>query len=88
MQKALDSFANLPPQLRRTCVESFQKFASMSPTERGEFLRKAERWQQMTAQERETWKRLVTKLPPMPPEPIELPPSPQAFLGGKNVATR
>lgn len=90
MQRALDVFAKLPPQNRKLCVESFQKFATMSPAERGEFLRKAERWQQMTTEERETWKSLVTKLPPMPPDPAELPlpPRPQAqFLQGRTVAT-
>jgi hypothetical protein len=87
MQKALDVFAKLPVQNRRACVESFQKFATMSPAERGEFLRKAERWQQMSAEERATWKALVTKLPPMPPDPAELPPRPQAqFLEGRKMA--
>jgi hypothetical protein len=87
MQKALAVFAKLPPQNRRLCVQSFQKFATMSPEERGEFLRKAERWQQMTAQERETWRLLVTKLPPMPPEPVEMLPKPQVMLQrSKSVA--
>jgi hypothetical protein len=87
MQKALAVFARLPAQNRRICVESFQKFATMTPRQRGEFLRKAERWQQMTAQERETWKNLVTKLPPIPPDPSEIPPKPQALLpGGKEIA--
>ena len=74
---------------RRACVESFQKFATMSPVERREFLRKAERWQHMSPEERETWRNLVTKLPPMPQEPIEMPPAPQAFLfqGGRMGVT-
>jgi hypothetical protein len=87
MQKALEVFAKLPSQNRQICVKSFQKFATMTPQERGEFLRKAERWQQMTPQERQTWKSLITKLPPMPPEPIEMPPKPQAhFMQGEKVA--
>ena len=80
MQRTLRAFANLTPEHRRACVESFQKFASMAPGERAEFLRKAERWQEMSAQERETWKRLVNKLPPMPPLPVPIPPLPGASL--------
>jgi hypothetical protein len=87
MQKALEAFAQLPAQNRRICVQSFQKFATMTPQQRGEFLRNAERWQQMSPQERQTWKNLVTKLPPMPPEPIQMPPRPQAhFLQGEKIA--
>ena len=88
MQRALQAFANLSPQHRRACVESFQKFASMAPAERAEFLRKAERWQEMSPQERETWKSLVNKLPPMPPTPIPMPPMPGASLPvAPNLAT-
>ena len=80
MQKALEVFAKLPLKNRQVCVQSFQKFATMTPQERGDFLRNAERWQQMTPQERQTWKSLVTKLPPMPPAPIELPPNPTSAI--------
>jgi hypothetical protein len=48
----------------------------MSREERGSFLRNAARWQAMTPHERETWKQIVTKLPPMPPETEILPPMP------------
>jgi hypothetical protein len=78
MQKTLDAFARLSPQYRRICVDSFGKFATMSPRERASFLRNAERWQQMSPEEREAWRKLVTKLPPMPPEPIPAPPRPPA----------
>lgn len=88
IQKTLDAFAGLSPEHRRACVHSFQKFATMTPLERGAFLRNAERWQQMTLQEREAWKRLVPKLPPMPPAPAVIPPLPQAtLLHGENLAT-
>lgn len=76
MQKTLDAFGKLSPSQRRACVDSFQKFAMMSPTERGQFLRNAARWQAMTQQERDAWKNLVTKLPPLPPEPAVPPPTP------------
>lgn len=78
VQRTLDAFAKLPPELRRTCVSSFQKFANMTQEERLSFLQSAARWQAMTPKERETWKDLVTKLPPMPPEPDIMPPLPNS----------
>jgi hypothetical protein len=76
MQRTLDIFAHLTPAERRLCVDSFHKFASMGVEERKEFLLNAARWQAMSPQERETWKELVTKLPPFPPEPEVTPPTP------------
>ena len=87
MQKTLDAFAQLSSEHRRACVDSFQKFATMTPRERGAFLKNAARWQQMSVQDRETWRRLVSKLPPMPPTPIVIPPFPQTSLpAGETLA--
>ena len=49
----------------------------MAPEERTRFLRNAARWQEMTPTERKTWKELVTKLPPLPPD-FNAPPMPPA----------
>jgi len=69
MEETLQAFENLPQSQRRLCIESFSKFASLSPEERGQFLKNAERWQAMTASERQAWRKIVTELPPQPPEP-------------------
>jgi hypothetical protein len=87
VQRTLDAFAKLPPEQRRACVRSFEKFARMSQEERVSFLRNAARWQAMTPKERETWKDIVTKLPPMPPEPETLPPLPPDMSAPRKVAT-
>ena len=79
IQRTLDLFSRLPIEQRRLCVNSFRKFAAMSAEERNQFLRNAARWRELTPRERETWKELVTKLPPMPPEPEPEPaPMPRA----------
>lgn len=66
IQRTLDIFAHLPPELRRTCIESFERLARMNAGERREFLRNAERWQALSPLERTTWKTLVDSLPPWP----------------------
>jgi hypothetical protein len=67
MELSLRSFADLPPDRQRECVDSFSKFAAMSVEERDQFLRNAAKWEAMTARERQLWRTLVNKLPPMPP---------------------
>lgn len=79
MQAALERFRALSPEQRRTCVEAFARFASMSAMERNEFLRSAELWSRLTPVERERWRNLVTRLPPLPPGLLQapLPPLPE-----------
>ena len=84
IQKTLDAFARLSPADRHKCVQSYQRFATMSREERSSFLRNAARWQQLTPEERATWRELVTKLPPMPPEPVLTPPLPRANTAANN----
>ena len=69
MEETLQAFENLPQSQRRLCIDSFSKFANLSPVERDQFLKNAERWQVMTATERQAWRKIVTDLPPQPPEP-------------------
>jgi hypothetical protein len=82
MEASLQSFAALPEAERNRCIESFRKFASLSEAERAEFLHNVGRWKQMTAEERQTWRDLVEKLPAVPPLPpgmelTRLPPFPE-----------
>jgi hypothetical protein len=67
MDKTLQAFEKLPPDQRNLCVSSFRKFANMTPEERAQFLKKAERWKETPPDDRQTWRMLVTKLPPLPP---------------------
>jgi hypothetical protein len=53
----------------------------MDPGERADFLRNADRWREMSADQRERWRRLVDAVPPLPPLPpgageLKLPPLP------------
>jgi hypothetical protein len=75
MQKTLNTFAQLPLPQRARYITNYAKFAGMSLEERSEFLKNAESWSKMSPQERQTWRELVTRVPPaiMPPLP---PPAP------------
>ena len=44
MRATLETFATLPPGQRKLCIDSFGKLAQMSPVERAQFLKNAERW--------------------------------------------
>jgi len=76
MEKTLQTFANLSREQRIQCVHAFAKFASMTTAERREFLKNAERWSQMSPDERQTWRDLVANVPPWPP----MPPSPESAM--------
>ena len=67
MEKSLQDFKNLPRSLQDQCVKSLRTFAGMSLDERVQFLKSAERWQKMSSAERQAWRDLVSKMPPMPP---------------------
>lgn len=69
MQKALDRFKTLSVAQRIQCMRAFQKFSELSPSERKQFLLSAEEWKKMKPEDRENWRRLVNKVPAMPPLP-------------------
>jgi len=82
MEKTLQAFDKLPPDQREECVRAFAKFASMSTSEKQEFLRNAQRWSQMSPADREAWRDLVENVPEWPPLPqgfITPPPLPADF---------
>jgi hypothetical protein len=83
MDKTLQAFERLPPDQRIQCVRSFGKFADMTPDKRAQFLHKAERWKETPAGDRQAWRMIVTKLPPLPPGFGE-PPLPPAFQKQKS----
>jgi Protein of unknown function (DUF3106) len=69
MEQTLAAYAHLTPAQRAQCINSFEKFAQMSVVERQQFLKNAERWKEMTPEERERWRQLVITAPIMPPTP-------------------
>jgi hypothetical protein len=69
MGNTLQAFDNLSAEQRAECIRAFAKFASMNAAEKQEFLKNAERWSQMSPQERQTWRDLVANVPNWPPLP-------------------
>jgi len=69
MEKALADFEKLPPPQRAQCVRSFGKFVQMNAQERTQFLKNAERWSQMSPDDRKAWRDLVANVPQWPPLP-------------------
>jgi len=86
MEQTLAAYAHLTPEQRAQCISSFEKFAQMSIAERQQFLNNAERWKEMTPEERERWRQLVTVAPIMPPVPPRRYPG-QSGLPSVPVAT-
>jgi hypothetical protein len=79
MERTLDAFGRLSPRQRQKCIRAFAEFAGMTTAEKQEFLGNAQRWSQMSPQERQAWRDLVTHVPEWPPLPPELlPPLPPA----------
>ncbi len=69
MENTLEQFKSLSPLQRDLCIRNFRKFADLSPAERRQFLASAQEWQKMKPEDRETWRKLVSKVPPLPPLP-------------------
>jgi hypothetical protein len=88
MEKTLQAYAKLTPQQRTACIQSFEKFAGLSLGERQSFLKNAERWKLMSAEERESWRNLVELAPIQPPYPIgfvpPMPPGSETDVTNKN----
>ena len=83
MEKTIADFKKLPVAARELCVRNFPKFAELTPQERRQFLYNVQEWQKMTSEDRQTWRKLVSKVPRMPPLPPGLgqPPLPKRALG-------
>ncbi len=70
MEKTLLAFDKMPPSQREECVNAFAKFASMTPPEKAEFLKNAQRWSALSPAERQAWRDLVVNVPQWPPLPV------------------
>lgn len=87
MQKSLRAFMRLPKSQRDRCIRSFGQFTSMTEQEQMKFFRNAERWHELTPAERQAWRNLVNRFPPMPPMLPPLPPVRPITRPGVPVAT-
>ena len=79
IEKSLERFSQLAPAQREQCLRNFQRFTDLSPSERREFLVSAQNWQRMKPADREAWRKLVSRMPPLPPR-INYPPIPKPRL--------
>ena len=66
IEKTLRTFEGLDPLKRARCLHSFEKFANLSLEERQQFLKNAERWKIISADERQRWRDLVEKISTSP----------------------
>jgi len=66
IEKTLRTFEGLDPLKRARCIHSFEKFANLSLEERQQFLKNAERWKIISADERQRWRDLVEKISTSP----------------------
>lgn len=80
MEETLRAFDRLPPAERQACINGFGKFATLTAEERNQFLRNAQRWEAMSAHERQTWRELIGQLPPLPPLPPGFPALPSSAV--------
>src|SRR4029079_17620140 len=65
-EKVLDPIEKWPKPQQEKYIAAFQRFGNMSPQERQQFLKNAERWKQMSEAEREAWRNLMSSLPARP----------------------
>lgn len=80
IEATLREFERLQPEERVLCLRSFQRLAQLTPRERASFLTTAERWRELSPADRQTWRLLVRRLPPMPPG-LLTPPQPPSPAG-------
>ena len=83
LDKSIQMLGKLPREERDLYVAAVSKLASLNDAEQREFLRNAERWQGMTPEERQVWRQIANRLPPLPPMPPGIPPPlpPRAAVG-------
>jgi Protein of unknown function (DUF3106) len=79
LRKQISNFASLKPSERERCLLAVRRFSRMSEKERLVFLEGAERWRSLTDAQRNAWRALVYKLPPLPPGAGTSPPMPPGF---------
>lgn len=87
MEKAIQLLGRIPKEQRESCLAAVTKLASLSEAEQQEFLRNAELWREMSPEERQVWRQIANRLPPLPPlPPRPMPPLPPG-AGGAGAAS-
>jgi hypothetical protein len=69
IEQTLEKYSQLQPAQRTLVMKTFARFAELTAEERRQFLRNAESWQAMPPADRERWREIVNKMPPLPPLP-------------------
>ena len=78
MDKAVKLLGDLPRDQRGMFLSALGRLSSMSDADQQEFMHNAERWSAMTPEERQVWRQLANRVPPLPPLPpgLHRPPLP------------
>lgn len=69
VEKTLHDLEGLPPAQRDRGLQSISLLASMTDEQRQAFFQNAALWEKLPPAERQTWRKVVTHLPPVPPLP-------------------
>jgi len=65
--KTLSDLEHLPREQRDRGLQSITTLAGMSEEQRASFFKNAAQWQDLPPSERQTWRKVVVHLPPLPP---------------------
>lgn len=63
----VEKFDRMSPEDRSRCLDSLGRLAELPEAVRNRVLTNARQWQELTSEERQTWRNIVTKFPPLPP---------------------
>jgi hypothetical protein len=66
-EKVVGTIEKRPKSEQEQYLAAFRQFSEMSRQDREQFMKNAERWQQMSPAERQAWRDLVKQLSGMPP---------------------
>jgi Protein of unknown function (DUF3106) len=69
VEKTLHELESLPPEQRDHGLQSVSLLAGMTDEQRQAFFQNAALWEKLPQTERQTWRKVVTHLPPLPPLP-------------------
>lgn len=74
IEASFEKLGQIPPDEQKHCMDSYRKYSNLTPEQRQQFMKNAERWKSMSDAEKEAWRALSAKLPPLPPTPPGMPP--------------